>query len=233
MITVIMGRPGQGKTLYGVDRVFDGLSDKKTFVCSNIDIVFDPKDKRKDRYMQLSVSTTIQDILSLPLDKIFDGMKMRRILLVIDECQTIMNSRRWAELPPEFEFFLQQHRHYHIDIIGLTQSVKRADPVMRELIQFFYKIEKIFTVRTKWGSFGFFLRWQYDPDSIESPTRTYDKLDLGFPLLVFASPFVCRMYDTYQKFPIISRTGQKEVYEYLLQEKTVVDKVLVSRKVMS
>lgn len=232
MITIVVGRPGQGKTLYGVDRVFEGLSSKSTFVATNVQVQFDKNDPRAKRYKYLSPAQTIQEILTLDLHHLFREKKFRRVLLVIDEVQTIMNSRRWEDLPPEFEFFLQQHRHFHVDMIGLTQSVKRADTVMRELVQFFFKLEKIFTVRTLLGSFGFFFVWEYDPDSIESADGQYQKVGMGFPRLFFASPFIMKAYDTYQEFPSLAKEGKKEIREYVYTKKETIVPLLVTKKML-
>lgn len=232
MISIVVGRPGQGKTLYGVDRIFDGLADKKCFVATNIEVNFDPNDKRKYRYRYLNPAQTIPEILNIDIHDLFRNQGFKRILLVIDEVQTIMNARRWEDLPPEFEFFLQQHRHFHVDMIGLTQSVRRADTVMRELVQFFYKLDKIFTVRTPLGSFGFFFVWEYDPDSIESADRSYKSVGvMGLPKIFFASPFIMKMYDTYQEFPSLAKEGKKELVEYVYVEKKSLVKEVVSRKI--
>lgn len=231
MITIVEGRPGQGKTLYAVDRVILALKNKRTFVASNIALDFKENDPRLARFKLLSLSNTIEDIMSLDLKRLFGPCGFTRILLVIDEVQTIMNSRRWADLPPEFEFFLQQHRHYRFDIIGLTQSIKRADGVMRELVQFFTRIEKIATFTIPFlGSFGFFFLWHYDPDSIESSTKSYlSTSPLGLPTVFFATPYTMGMYDTHQIFPILKREGTREIIEYVHQPVTELKKVEVKR----
>jgi len=127
-----------------------------------------------------------------------------------------MNSRRWEDMPPEFEYFLQQHRHYRFDIIGLTQSIKRADTVMRELVQFFFRIYKVAVIKIPFlGTWGLFFRREYDPDSIESGTRNYEGVGFNFPIPIIVDPAVFKMYDTYQKFPSFKREGTIEHHTYV------------------
>jgi len=233
MITVIEGRPGQGKTVYGVELIQDGLANKRTFVASNIELFFKDNDSRLKRWKYLNLRTTVSDILSLDLEYIYKTLKCDRILLVIDECQTIMNSRRWLEMPPEFEYFLQQHRHYRFDMVGLTQSIKRADVVMRELVQRFYRIYKVLVLPIPFlGVLGFFLRFEYDPDSIESQTRNYENIGwfglLPAPIIITAHAF--KLYDTYQKYPTFAQDGRREVVEYLYEKELKVKRRVLNRR---
>jgi len=87
MISIYEGKPGQGKTLYGVHSIMNALNDKKTYVASNIELHFKENDKRQERFKLLSLSTTIEDIIGLDLPTIYGSMGFQRILLVIDEVQ--------------------------------------------------------------------------------------------------------------------------------------------------
>ena len=147
MITIIEGKPGQGKTVFGTDQILRALENKKTYVASNIEIDTKLLKRHSFRFEQLSLDNTIQDILNIDTKKVYEEFGCNRILIVIDEVQTIMNSREWDKMPPEFQFFLQQHRHFRMDIIGLTQSIRRADVVMRELVQYFYRIYKVAVIK--------------------------------------------------------------------------------------
>lgn len=236
MISIIEGRPGQGKTLYGVDLIFTHLANKSTYVVSNIEISFERNDKRQERFQLISLDNTINDILNLQdqFDEIFIEKKLKRIVIIVDEIQTILNSRNWDNLPPQFQFFLQQHRHYRVDMVGLTQSIKRADVVMRELVQYFFRLYKIFVLKLPFvGTVGLIWRFEYDPDSIESTTGKYKKVGLGFGMPVPIPPYIFSRYDTYQKFPRGSQKGRRELREYVFEEKVVITPRLVRKGIMA
>jgi hypothetical protein len=94
-------------------------------------------------------------------------------IIIADELQMIMNSRKWYSLPEELQYKLQQHRKDGLDIYGASQSVKRVDTVFRELVQKIYSIqcfgffkEKDFDKRYPRYRLNLFVEREYDPDYI-------------------------------------------------------------------
>jgi len=213
MITVAQGRPGMGKTVWLVSEILRWTS-KGVHVYTNVTIKFKEGSKLKEFYHEIH---SLEDIVGLRQGKI-----------ILDEVQTYLNSRNWDKLDIRFQLLLQQHRKRGLDIIGATQSIKRADVVFRELVQVFYDIRKVVTFKIFGKAFGFFLFFEYDPDSMESQTRSYDSV--AWPSVFFADPIVFEAYDTTQEYEIPDPVGMTETFKYVHVKKTIVDKQLVSRK---
>jgi len=214
MITVIEGRPGTGKTVFLVYKILKYLSYGYT-VYTNIDL---ETSLLSDDYM-----SRLHHIESLD-----DIMELREGKIVLDEVQTYLNSRNWDKLDIRFQLLLQQHRKRGLDIIGATQSVKRADVVFRELVHYFYSVKKIFSVKLGSQVFGLFAVVQYDPDTIEKDRSEYVRM--GWPRLVVADPFVFRVYDTTQEYRIDDGIGTYVHEIYKLTEKRLIDKKLISKE---
>jgi len=218
MITVVEGRPGMGKSVWLVSEVIRWLRRGYT-VYTNIEI----KDQRmlKKYANKLFYIESLEDIISLREGKV-----------VLDEVQTYLNSRNWDKLDIRFQLLLQQHRKRGLDIIGATQSIKRADVVFRELVQVFYRIRKVIAFRlpyTKMG-FGFFYLREFDPDDIESGGAKSNQKALSWPLPFFADPYTFSVYDTTQEYQPENRIGQRVIEEYVITQKPTEVRQLVGRK---
>jgi len=214
MITVIEGRPGMGKTVFLVYMILEYL----TFgheVYTNVEITLPPSDKRAAR---LHYIHSLEDITGLRKGKI-----------VLDEVQTYLNSRNWDKLDVKFQLLLQQHRKRGLDILGATQSIKRADVVFRELVQRFYTVRKIISIRLPFTkvAMGAFIIREYDPDSTE--TSTGQRVRIGYPWFLYADPFIFRVYDTTQEYKIESPIGKRIREEYIIIEKPVQTRQLISK----
>jgi len=227
MITAIIGRPGEGKTIYLVHLIMTYLRQGYD-VYSNVSIQFPEKSKLKHRFKEIHSIDEILDIRSEIQRGIFNKAGAK---IVLDELQVYLNSRNWDRLPEDFQLLLQQHRKRGIDIIGATQSIRRADVVFRELIQKFYAVRRIIAFRLPFtnDSFGFFSLVQYDPDSIESASRTYDRVS-ALPSIVFIDPGTFSMYETSQEYKPDNPIGRREIIEYVIQEKTVTERKQLSKK---
>jgi len=221
MITVVEGRPGMGKSVFLCGEVLRWLRKGRT-VYTNIEI----KDQGiLERYEgKLFYIDSLEDIISLREGKV-----------VLDEVQTYLNSRNWDKLDIRFQLLLQQHRKRGLDIIGATQSIKRADVVFRELVQVFYRIRKIVTFKIPYTgqAFGFFYLKEYDPDDIESGGAKSNQTALSWPLPFFADPFLLSVYDTTQEYQPENRIGTRIIEEYVITEKTNEVRQLVGRREVS
>lgn len=214
MITITVGRPGQGKTVWLVGQILE-LS-KRHEVYTNVHISLPFGD---GRIPHIHMIETLDDIVHLRSGKI-----------VLDEVQTYLNSRNWDKLDVRFQLLLQQHRKRGLDIVGATQSIKRADVIFRELVQIFYEIHKIVTFSVFGRAFGFFYMRQYDPDSIESATHSY--LPIGWYWMFFADPVCLSVYDTTQEYNLADPVGRREIMEYVNVRRESVERVLVGRRVV-
>lgn len=206
MITVIEGRPGMGKTVFLVYSILELLDFGHT-VYTNVEVTLPKNDKRSAR---LHFIDSLEDISQLRQGKI-----------VLDEVQTYLNSRNWDKLDTKFQLFLQQHRKRGLDIIGATQSIKRADVVFRELVQKFFTVRKLFSFRFPFTktAIGFFVLREFDPDTTE--TTNGSRISVGYPRLIYADPFVFRVYDTTQEYQPTTPVGKKFIEEYVITEKPV------------
>ena len=217
MITVIEGRPGTGKTVYMVARILQFLKYGHT-VYTNIDI--------DTKYLGPEEMTRIHHI-----DSLEDIIHLRSGKIVLDEVQTYLNSRNWDKLDVRFQLLLQQHRKRGLDILGATQSVKRADVVFRELVHYFYSVKKVFTIKLGKHVYGLFSITQYDPDSIERERDEYVRM--GWPKLMIADPFVFKVYDTTQEYKIDDGSGRYTIEKYRMVEKKTMQRVLVDKQVQA
>jgi len=221
MITVVEGRPGMGKTVWLTSEVLRYLRKGHT-VYTNIEIY---DEKLAEKYnKKLYFIESLEDIIALREGKI-----------VLDEVQTYLNSRNWDKLDIRFQLLLQQHRKRGLDIIGATQSIKRADVVFRELVQVFYRIKKIVTFKLPFTklAFGFFYLREYDPDDIESGGAKSNQNAISWFMPFFADPYTLRVYDTTQEYRPISRIGTRVLEEYMIIEKPVEQRQLISTKRMT
>jgi len=218
MITVVEGRPGMGKSVWLCAEVLRWL--------------------RKGRTVYTNIEIKDQKILRKYADKLFyiesleDIITLREGKVVLDEVQTYLNSRNWDKLDIRFQLLLQQHRKRGLDIIGATQSIKRADVVFRELVQVFYRIRKVVAFRLPYTTlgFGFFYLREFDPDNIESGGAKSNQKALTWPLPFFADPFTFSVYDTTQEYQPESRLGQRVIEEYVITEKSQEVRQLIGRQ---
>jgi len=127
-----------------------------------------------------------------------DLRKFKRGIIIIDEGQIFFNSRNWENLPLEIQYKLQLHRHDGLDIYLTTQNINRIDVIVRELVQEFYKMEKIFSL------FGYtlFRKTEYDTDDITKEQKTIIKTRWRL-----ANWREIPKYDTLGKIPLPIKKG--------------------------
>lgn len=217
MITIVEGRPGMGKSVFLTSKILSYLDEGRK-VYTNIRLRL-PKEKTK-WIEHLNFIESLEDCITL-----------KEGVIVLDEVQTYLNSRNWDKLDIRFQLLLQQHRKRGLDILGATQSVKRADVVFRELIQVFYRIFKIITFRIPFTkrAVGIFILREYDPDSVEGAhIRNYE--GVGFlPKFVLADPFTLAVFDTTQEYQPPIRIGQQFIETWVMIQKPEITKQLISR----
>lgn len=220
MITVVEGRPGMGKSVFLVGEILRFLRAGHN-VYTNI-LIHDEKLIRRYGNKMWYIES-LEDIVNLRTGKI-----------VLDEVQTYLNARNWALLDIRFQLLLQQHRKRGLDIIGATQSIKRADVVFRELVQVFYRIRKIvaFKIPRSNLAFGFFYLREYDPDDIESGGAKSNQEGIGWPFPFVADPYVFNIYDTTQEYEPMNRIGQRVRKEFVMVEKKTIEPMLVNSETL-
>jgi len=172
-----------GKSVYLVSEIERLLAQKKK-VYSTIELKI-----KNPNYTYISPEKIMQTLQTL-----------REGEIIMDEIQAYLNSRKWDTLALETQVFLQQHRKRGLNITGACQSIKRADVVFRELVQYFYDIRKIFVINFFGYPLGLFLIREFDADSLESNTRNYEQI--GWGKLRFLDSKTFALYDTTQEYQI-------------------------------
>lgn len=96
-------------------------------------------------------------------------------LFVIDECQLAIPK---GKVDPFVSEWFSLHRHYNCDVLLLTQTVRRVDPAMLDLVQVCYTVAKA----SAFGFDGKYIRKVMDGyrgEVVNTSTRTYDKRYFG------------------------------------------------------
>lgn len=139
MIYVYTGTPASGKTLHAVREVLN--QDKRNFPTIinfeiNVDAlrypenVYFPKGAIKPEHL---INFSRWYCAARGYSRPNEG----EILLVIDEAQTVFNSRAWNEAGrKEWITFFSQHRKYGFDIILITQNIEMLDKQIRALVEY-------------------------------------------------------------------------------------------------
>lgn len=151
-IYLYSGTPGSGKSLHATRDIRDYLKIRKGLVISNYKVVCNDKWRGGFIYCEnkllrpeLLVRVAVDYWSSKPGKFKEDG-----ILLVIDECQLIFNSRTWQDSDrlKWIEFF-SQHRKLGYKVIFIAQSDTMIDKQFRAVIE--YDVN-----HRKFGNFGVF-----------------------------------------------------------------------------
>lgn len=154
MINLFTGTPGSGKSLDMARFIFSFNRQKKPVIC-NFEI-----DKKKLKYPDLffhvdNIDLTVDFLVDFAKNYYKDGkVKESSIVLVIDECQMMFNSRDWSKPDRQaWNKFFQIHRHYGFDIYLVTQFDSMIDKQIRSLVEYNYIHRKV----KNFGFKGYFL----------------------------------------------------------------------------
>jgi hypothetical protein len=145
MISLYTGTPGSGKSLHLAEKLYYRIKNKRGLVICNFDVDLE-KIKGYGNHKSEFILLENDDITALNIERItYDYAKRHNktyvkegeILLVIDECQLIFNSRDWqrGDRNGWLKFFTQ-HRKYGIDVILVAQFDRMIDRQIRSLIEY-------------------------------------------------------------------------------------------------
>ena len=148
MISLYSGTPGSGKSYHVARYIYNRLSIGKDVV-SNFEInksVIKYKNGQFFRYvdnLNLSAKWLMDYSLKLSGER---GRRLKEgeILLFIDECQILFNSREWGQKNRnEWLSFFTQHRKFGYDIVLVAQFDRMIDRQIRSLIEYEYVHRKV------------------------------------------------------------------------------------------
>lgn len=143
MVDFYHGVPGSGKSLYAAHQIIEAI-DLGKYVVTNIPVNFKKQSwspwrarriKRRKRVHYLPNEALNADALvQLSRDLLGERpSKEGQILLVIDECETVFNSRDWAKSGRDkWTTFFSLHRKLGYDCILIAPSFEMADKQVRE-----------------------------------------------------------------------------------------------------
>ena len=199
MIYLYSGTPGSGKSLHSASVIYWTLK-RGLPVIANFPIAVERiKGKHLGSFLEVSNDRLTPDFLLEFSRRYFDGRRVQEgeILLIIDECQLLFNSREWnVKGRAEWLSFFTQHRKYGYDIILVAQFDRMIDRQIRSLIEY----EQI---HRKLSNFG----WKGKILSLVMGGNMFVSVKVWYPLKEKVSSEFFRarkkyysLYDTYGDF---------------------------------
>lgn len=154
MINLFTGTPGSGKSLDMARFIYSFNRQKKPVIC-NFEI--NTKKLRHSEHFHYvdNIDLTVDYLVDFA-SSYFKNRKLKEssIVLVIDECQMMFNSRDWSKPDRQsWNKFFQIHRHYGFDIYLVTQFDSMIDKQIRSLVEYNYIHRKL----SNYGWKGWFL----------------------------------------------------------------------------
>lgn len=154
MINLFTGTPGSGKSLDMARFIYSFNRQKKPVICNfdvNVNLL-----KHPELFFKLdNFELTIEYLKNFAIDFFKNKpVKESSIVLVIDECQMLFNSRDWSKPDrQDWNKFFQIHRHYGFDIYLVTQFDTMIDKQIRSLVEYNFVHRKV----KNYGLKGYFL----------------------------------------------------------------------------
>lgn len=162
MISLFSGTPGSGKSLHIAEMISNRMTFKKAPIVSNFYANFKHFKKIRGEYIYIDNSDlTPKKLIEFSneySEKIGRRVKEGEILLIIDECQILFNSRDWGQKDRmAWCSFFTQHRKLGYEIILVAQFDRMLDRQIRALIEYEYIHRKVsnFGIQGKFMSLFF------------------------------------------------------------------------------
>lgn len=193
-IYLYSGTPGSGKSLHATRIIKDSLDYKKP-VIANYNLIH----KNSDYFTYRSNSEmTPQFLVDFATEYWQDHrFKEDHILLVLDECQLLFNSREWQNNSRmQWLEFFSQHRKYGYEIVFVAQFDRMIDRQIRSLLEYEF-------VHRRMGNFG----WKGKMFKLLTLGELFVCVKRFYPLrekvgveCFKARKSIFRMYDSYGAF---------------------------------
>lgn len=148
MVSFFSGTPGSGKSLHTARILYFWVKTGKVCICNfNIDLSKIKTVKKKEFVFKNNPDLTPDFLIGFAKDyaDAHGGrIKEGSIILVLDECQLLFNSRDWVKSGrQEWLTFFTLHRHLGYDIILIAQFDRMIDRQIRSLIEYEYIHRKV------------------------------------------------------------------------------------------
>lgn len=198
-IDLYSGTPGSGKSLHAAKRILDWSRQGKP-VITNFEVDLSKYPKAKQFYVDDDELTP--DFLVKFSREYFEGRKLTKkdedtILLVIDECQLIFNSREYQKKDRKSWIKLfSTHRHLGYHVILIAQMDKMLDKQIRGLIEYEFIHRKL----SNFGKAGKLLTIALAGEMFTSVQMWYPlKLKIGSQMFRAKKKYYS-IYDSYASF---------------------------------
>lgn len=158
MIYFFSGLPGSGKSLHAA-KMIDQYHKRGKNVITNFEInehFWDKRRCKKNKFLNCPGILCEKDNKNLTVDFLLDFADRfhernargqiieKQTLLVIDECQTMFNSRSWnVKGRSDWVIFFTQHRKFGYTVLLISQDKMMIDRQIRSLFEFDFQHRNI------------------------------------------------------------------------------------------
>ena len=214
MIRLYSGTPGSGKSLHNARDVINRSRSGKPVIGN---FPCDLKKYPKAKYTYVPNHQLNPDFLIKYSREYFAGKKIKEgsLLVVIDECQLLFNSRDWQQKGRnEWLSFFTQHRKYGYDVTLIAQFDRMIDRQIRGVIEYEYVHRKM----SNYGIGGKIMSLLFGGNTFVVVQMWYPlKLKVGSEM-VHAKKRLYSIYDTFGTFDTAPGSSSAEA-----QENSVID----------
>jgi len=196
MISLIVGKLGVGKTYNATRMVFYDLREGNDCYV-NWAIDFKEYLIKRETTLSFVFASWLRKVFRRPrptfgrlfyYNKLSDVYGISNGCVYMDEAHADLFSRNWEKIPPDFVRKVSQSRHYHMNLVFITQHQGMVDLIVRRLVN------EVIEIKKYW--FLFYLKY-YDGqyvDKISDPINPPKKIASSFWLF---SRALAGCYDTF------------------------------------
>lgn len=211
MIYFYSGRPGSGKSLHCAKMIDQYHRRGRNVICNfevNQDFLKKKKCKKNDVLNDYALVKEVSNA-ELTVDFLMDFADKyhkrnsrgqiieKQTLLIIDECQTMFNSRSWNQKGRSaWVIFFTQHRKFGYTVILVSQHKDLIDKQIRHIFQHDYEHRNVKNFKV----FGWLLATLCGGNLFFIPVKSMDTGKKDHTEVMLASKKYYKLYDSYKIF---------------------------------